>query len=228
MQKKPRARLPGTRLLLVALMLFTSTTLWDFDTTQPNQMKKKCIVIAPSQFVMVLPPPNVTGSLHLGHALTCVIEDSITRYYRYALKAWGLAFSTLILFHIPYVLTVDVSLFRMCGRTALYVPSTDHAGIATQVINLVLHIEREYFTVKYTCLLLRGLLLFSFTLSLILNSTTVRRRLATTIDCSGKVPCQTTRTISALHWKGKVCTGMYVDECGEGSYYYYLFFSLMV
>eukprot|EP01084_Bolivina_argentea_P094136 169234_1 len=59
---------------------------------------------AREKFVMVLPPPNVTGSLHLGHALTCVIEDSITRYH------------------------------RMCGQTALYVPSTDHAGIATQTV----------------------------------------------------------------------------------------------
>lgn len=34
------------------------------------------------QFVMVIPPPNVTGSLHLGHALTNSIEDAITRWHR--------------------------------------------------------------------------------------------------------------------------------------------------
>jgi len=56
------------------------------------------------KFVMVIPPPNVTGSLHLGHALTNSVEDAITRWH------------------------------RMCGRTALWVPGTDHAGIATQVV----------------------------------------------------------------------------------------------
>lgn len=53
---------------------------------------------------MVIPPPNVTGSLHLGHALTNAIEDAITRWH------------------------------RMKGRTALWVPGCDHAGIATQVV----------------------------------------------------------------------------------------------
>ena len=56
------------------------------------------------KFVMVIPPPNVTGTLHLGHALTCAIEDCITRWH------------------------------RMQGHTTLWVPGTDHAGIATQVI----------------------------------------------------------------------------------------------
>ncbi|XP_015517084.1 valine--tRNA ligase isoform X1 [Neodiprion lecontei] len=55
-------------------------------------------------FVMVIPPPNVTGSLHLGHALTNAIEDVITR--------WN----------------------RMKGRTTLWNPGCDHAGIATQVV----------------------------------------------------------------------------------------------
>ncbi|XP_047738230.1 valine--tRNA ligase [Hyalella azteca] len=56
------------------------------------------------QFVMVIPPPNVTGSLHLGHALTNSVEDAITRWH------------------------------RMKGRTTLWVPGCDHAGIATQVV----------------------------------------------------------------------------------------------
>ncbi|KAH8372584.1 hypothetical protein KR009_000143 [Drosophila setifemur] len=56
------------------------------------------------KFVMIIPPPNVTGSLHLGHALTNSIEDAITRYH------------------------------RMKGRTTLWVPGCDHAGIATQVV----------------------------------------------------------------------------------------------
>jgi len=56
------------------------------------------------RFIMVIPPPNVTGSLHLGHTLTCAIEDALTRWH------------------------------RMCGDVALWVPGTDHAGIATQSV----------------------------------------------------------------------------------------------
>lgn len=56
------------------------------------------------KFVMVIPPPNVTGSLHLGHALTTAIEDTITRWH------------------------------RMKGKVTLWVPGTDHAGIATQSV----------------------------------------------------------------------------------------------
>jgi valyl-tRNA synthetase len=53
---------------------------------------------------MLLPPPNVTGSLHLGHTLMGAIEDSITRWK------------------------------RMKGYQVLWVPGTDHAGIATQSV----------------------------------------------------------------------------------------------
>ncbi|RYH16523.1 hypothetical protein EON65_29940 [archaeon] len=56
------------------------------------------------KFVMVIPPPNVTGSLHLGHALTSGIEDTLTR--------WN----------------------RMRGKVTLWVPGVDHAGIATQSV----------------------------------------------------------------------------------------------
>ncbi len=55
-------------------------------------------------FTIVIPPPNVTGTLHLGHALTIAIEDAVVR--------WN----------------------RMSGRDVLWVPGTDHAGIATQVV----------------------------------------------------------------------------------------------
>jgi valyl-tRNA synthetase len=58
---------------------------------------------APS-FTVVLPPPNVTGRLHMGHALTATIEDCLVRWK------------------------------RMCGHAALWLPGTDHAGIATQVM----------------------------------------------------------------------------------------------
>eukprot|EP00934_Nitzschia_sp_Nitz4_P004454 Nitzschia sp. Nitz4//scaffold257_size48314//3811//7283//NITZ4_007084-RA/size48314-snap-gene-0.22-mRNA-1//1//CDS//3329544433//4444//frame0 len=59
---------------------------------------------ADEKFVMVIPPPNVTGSLHLGHALTAAVEDTLTRWH------------------------------RMKGHATLYVPGTDHAGIATQSV----------------------------------------------------------------------------------------------
>lgn len=56
------------------------------------------------KFVMVIPPPNVTGSLHLGHGLTNAVEDTIARWH------------------------------RMNGKTVLWNPGCDHAGIATQVV----------------------------------------------------------------------------------------------
>jgi valyl-tRNA synthetase len=56
-----------------------------------------------SPFSMILPPPNVTGQLHLGHALTVSIEDVLARWH------------------------------RMRGRPVAWIPGTDHAGIATQV-----------------------------------------------------------------------------------------------
>lgn len=55
-------------------------------------------------YCMVIPPPNVTGVLHIGHALTNSIEDALVRYN------------------------------RMLGKTTLWVPGCDHAGIATQVV----------------------------------------------------------------------------------------------
>jgi valyl-tRNA synthetase len=56
------------------------------------------------KFVIVIPPPNVTGALHIGHALTNSIQDTIVRWR------------------------------RMSGYEALWVPGTDHAGIATQSV----------------------------------------------------------------------------------------------
>ncbi len=55
-------------------------------------------------FVISMPPPNVTGALHLGHAITATIEDILIRYH------------------------------RMWGDDALWVPGEDHAGIATQMV----------------------------------------------------------------------------------------------
>ncbi|HET6159237.1 MAG TPA: valine--tRNA ligase [Dongiaceae bacterium] len=55
-------------------------------------------------FTIMMPPPNVTGSLHMGHALTFTLQDVLIRYE------------------------------RMRGRDALWQPGSDHAGIATQMV----------------------------------------------------------------------------------------------
>jgi valyl-tRNA synthetase len=55
-------------------------------------------------FTVVIPPPNVTGSLHIGHALNNTLQDVLVRWR------------------------------RMQGRDALWMPGTDHAGIATQMV----------------------------------------------------------------------------------------------
>ncbi|MBI3101837.1 MAG: valine--tRNA ligase [Burkholderiales bacterium] len=57
-----------------------------------------------SAFCIQLPPPNVTGTLHMGHAFNQTIMDSLTRYH------------------------------RMKGHNTAWVPGTDHAGIATQIV----------------------------------------------------------------------------------------------
>ena len=55
-------------------------------------------------FAIQLPPPNVTGTLHMGHAFNQTIMDSLTRYH------------------------------RMRGFNTVWLPGTDHAGIATQIV----------------------------------------------------------------------------------------------
>jgi valyl-tRNA synthetase len=59
-------------------------------------------------FVIIMPPPNVTGELHLGHVLPATMEDIMVRWH------------------------------RMKGEPTLWLPGTDHAGIATQFV-----VERE-------------------------------------------------------------------------------------
>ena len=54
-------------------------------------------------YTIVMPPPNVTGQLHMGHAMDCTLQDILIRFK------------------------------RMQGYAALWVPGTDHAGIATQI-----------------------------------------------------------------------------------------------
>ena len=65
------------------------------------------------KFVICLPPPNVTGHLHIGHALTMSIEDCMTRWH------------------------------RMRGDDTLWLPGTDHAGIATQSVVEKLLFKKE-------------------------------------------------------------------------------------
>jgi len=72
------------------------------------ELWEKSGAFAPSQakqrFSIIMPPPNVTGALHIGHAVTLTIEDLMVRYH------------------------------RMKGQATLWLPGTDHAAIATQSI----------------------------------------------------------------------------------------------
>ena len=54
-------------------------------------------------FTIVMPPPNVTGQLHMGHAMDATLQDTLIRFK------------------------------RMQGYNALWIPGVDHAGIATQI-----------------------------------------------------------------------------------------------
>ena len=54
-------------------------------------------------FTIVMPPPNITGQLHMGHAMDCLLQDAPIRYH------------------------------RMKGDPTLWLPGTDHASIATEV-----------------------------------------------------------------------------------------------
>ena len=77
---------------------------WNNQKFFETDLKKAMEAPKEKRFIMVLPPPNVTGSLHLGHTLMGAIEDALTRWK------------------------------RMKGFQVLWVPGTDHAGIATQSV----------------------------------------------------------------------------------------------
>ena len=74
-------------------------TLWE-----QSGLYQPTLDTAKPSFCVQLPPPNVTGTLHMGHAFNQTIMDSLTRYH------------------------------RMSGFNTLWVPGTDHAGIATQIV----------------------------------------------------------------------------------------------
>ena len=59
---------------------------------------------AKKPFTIIMPPPNVTGELHVGHALTATLEDIMIRWH------------------------------RMQGQPSLWMPGVDHSGIAAQVV----------------------------------------------------------------------------------------------
>ncbi|HEX7800810.1 MAG TPA: class I tRNA ligase family protein, partial [Asticcacaulis sp.] len=83
---------------------------FDPQSVEPRlyEMWEKSGAFAPSDageaFSIVIPPPNVTGSLHIGHALNNTLQDVLIRFE------------------------------RMRGKAALWLPGTDHAGIATQMV----------------------------------------------------------------------------------------------
>ncbi|MCH8164209.1 MAG: valine--tRNA ligase, partial [Planctomycetes bacterium] len=69
---------------------------------RPEDLKPQAASLKP--FCIVIPPPNVTAALHLGHAFNITLQDVLIRYH------------------------------RMCGFNTLWMPGTDHAGIATQTV----------------------------------------------------------------------------------------------
>ncbi|MGB2578635.1 valyl-tRNA synthetase [Elusimicrobium simillimum] len=72
------------------------------DAWQAAQLFAAQVDNAKEPFVIVIPPPNITGALHMGHALNCTLQDALIRTA------------------------------RMQGKEAYWVPGTDHGGIATQ------------------------------------------------------------------------------------------------
>src|SRR3546814_11140764 len=78
---------------------------WSSDVCSSDLGAFACDVASnAAPYTIMMPPPNVTGSLHMGHALTFTVQDILIRYN------------------------------RMAGRDALWQPGTDHAGIATQMV----------------------------------------------------------------------------------------------
>ncbi len=76
--------------------------LFNPDKIPPTPFNKGGVLDKRKSYTISMPPPNVTGTLHMGHAVMLAIEDILTRYH------------------------------RMKGERALWVPGTDHAAIATQ------------------------------------------------------------------------------------------------
>ena len=71
---------------------------------EQNNYSHSDVHVDKEAYSIFLPPPNVTGSLHMGHGFNNAIMDTLTRYH------------------------------RMLGENTLWQPGTDHAGIATQMV----------------------------------------------------------------------------------------------
>ncbi|XP_015907219.1 valine--tRNA ligase [Parasteatoda tepidariorum] len=88
-----------------------------YEWWEQNQLfipESECAATKRKDYTIVLPPPNVTGNLHIGHTLTVTIQDCIARWH------------------------------RMRGESVLWVPGYDHGGIATQtVVEKKLLLERK-------------------------------------------------------------------------------------
>src|SRR5436305_4373600 len=78
------------------------------STAYETWLNEKCFAADPAApgdpYCIVIPPPNVTGALHLGHAINNTLQDILTRMH------------------------------RMAGFNTLWMPGIDHAGIATQAV----------------------------------------------------------------------------------------------
>ncbi|XP_077299898.1 valine--tRNA ligase-like [Arctopsyche grandis] len=91
-------------------LVVEDSTLRPWDTTDRFKYDLNKTINAPNDgkfpatFSLALPPPNVTGSLHLGHSLTATLQDVLCRF------------------------------MRLNGSSVCWLPGTDHAGIATQVV----------------------------------------------------------------------------------------------
>ncbi len=75
-----------------------------WDAAQPSHAEPAADADGPPPYCILIPPPNVTAALHLGHALNNTLQDVLIRYH------------------------------RAQGRPTLWMPGTDHAGIATQAV----------------------------------------------------------------------------------------------
>ncbi len=72
------------------------------DRLEQEGRTKEADIAKKEHFSIVIPPPNVTGKLHIGHGLNTILQDILIRYH------------------------------RMLGKNVVWIPGTDHAGIATQ------------------------------------------------------------------------------------------------
>src|SRR3954470_848738 len=104
--------LPGTETAVMDKRIESQTyqPVWQRRWAEKEYFRAEAPSAKPS-FCIMIPPPNVTGKVHVGHALQYTLQDLLTRWR------------------------------RMQGYNALWLPGTDHAGIATQLM-----VERQLAT----------------------------------------------------------------------------------